>query len=166
MKTILSKNKKHLRSLLLHAALLGTVFTGCATIFTGSSETIGITSEPGEAKVYVNGSYMGESPVSVSLKRDHDYNIMVKKEGYHTASSIVRRSFNPVAILNLLNPICWLVDVLTGALWVFEQDHINLDLEPLKPNPPHTSLPAGKAAPGKNMQLLTFKGKTIIAPSD
>ena len=108
--------------------------SGCGTLFTGTSEMINIASEPEKAKVYVNGVHMGTTPLQVSLKRDQDHMIMVKKEGYEDASATLVRKFNPVAILNLISILCWVVDAVTGGIWKFERNALTVTMEPLTPS--------------------------------
>jgi hypothetical protein len=115
------------RMLLVSFLLVFTV--SCASIFTGTSTMVGFNSEPSGAKVFLNGNYQGTTPLSLSLKRDKDYNILVKKEGYVEGTATITRSFNTIAILNLLSPLCWIVDLATGAIWKFDQEGITVTLE-------------------------------------
>lgn len=103
-------------------------FSGCATIISGSNKNITITSEPQEAKVYINGGYRGKTPVQLSLKTNKDYSIRISKKGYDEGTAIINRSFNAMAILNLTSPLCWAIDVVTGALWTFDDDHVTVHL--------------------------------------
>ena len=133
--------------------------SSCGTLFTGSSNLVGINSEPEKAKVYVNGMYIGLTPTSASLKRDKDHSIVLKKEGYEDASAVITRSFNGVAILNLLSPICWIVDIVTGGMWKFEREGITVEMEPIKTasKSPINILPAN----GMEIKKLE-NGKTAI----
>jgi hypothetical protein len=132
--------------------------TGCGTLFTGSSSMFAISSEPEKAKVYVNGMYIGTTPTSTPLKRDKDYNIVVKKEGYEDASAVITRSFNAVAILNLLSPICWIVDIVTGGMWKFDRDGVTVDLDPVSKKAHVPTIIPGK---GFKMKVLD-NGKTVV----
>lgn len=133
-------------------------FSGCGTLFTGTTTLFTISSEPEKAKVYVNGLYIGTTPTSTSLKKDKDYNILVKKEGYEDASAVVTRSFNAVSILNLLSPICWIVDIVTGGMWKFDREGVTVSLDPIKKKTTNTGI-----TPGKGMSLKTLKdGKTAV----
>jgi formylglycine-generating enzyme required for sulfatase activity len=48
-----------------------------------------VKSNVGDAKVYIDGAYEGEDPVSVTLKPG-DYSVVLKKAGYPDAAEIVR----------------------------------------------------------------------------
>ncbi len=119
---------KRCLSLMLSLVLLVSV-SGCGTLFTGSTEMVNINSTPNKAKVHVNGGYMGTTPVTLSLQKDRDYIILVKKEGYEDATATLTRRFNATSILNLISILCWVVDVVTGGLWKFERNNITVDLE-------------------------------------
>lgn len=132
------------------------LITSCGTLFTGTSSTFIISSEPDKAKVYVNGMYSGQTPTSMILKKDKDYNIVLKKDGYEDASAIVSRSFNLVSILNLLSPLCWLVDVVTGGVWKFDQEGVTVQMDPIKNK-------SGSIQIDSSLKMTTLKnGKTAI----
>lgn len=141
--------------------ILTAFFTvGCATVFTGTSDTVTIKSEPSGAKIYLNGNYEGDTPTSLILKRDKDYNVMLKKAGFENTSATITRSFNAVSILNLLSPLCWIVDVVTGALWKFDRNTITVTLE--KINLAAHSIIPGRIAAAKDMVIDAYNGKTGI----
>lgn len=143
------------RALLLVLAIL---LSSCGTLFTGTSDLVAINTTPADAKVTVDGMYMGVSPVTVSLKRDKDHMIVVQKDGYKDATAILTRSFNAVSILNLLSPICWIVDLVTGGLWKFEHSAMSVNLESIKA----ASTPA-VIIPGEGMKMMKTKnGKTSV----
>jgi hypothetical protein len=76
-------------------------FTGCATITTGKSQKIQITSEPSEANVtiYNNDIKVWESttPTVYSLKRaggDTKYRIVIDKAGYQPSTTLIKTGIN------------------------------------------------------------------------
>lgn len=153
-----------LRSILTRAnfyipALLAIgVVSGCATIFTGTSDTVAFHSEPSGAKVYLNGNYMGNTPTSLSLKRDRDYNVMVKKDGYEPGSAMVGRSFNAVSLLNLTSILCWLVDLVTGAVWKFDRDVVTVSLDPVGKTSA-LDYSKNRVVAGAGMTVAPYQGK-------
>ncbi len=131
---------------------------GCGTLFTGTSSVFTISSEPGKAKVYVNGLYVGTTPISTSFKKDKDYNIVIKKEGYDDASTVITRSFNPVSILNLLSPLCWIVDVVTGGVWKFDRDGVTVTLDSVSKRTTQNSI-----VPSEGMSIKKLEdGKVAV----
>ena len=111
--------------------LMALLLTSCATIFTGSTQTIAINSTPSDAKVEVNGLNYGRTPTTIKMKRamEGDF-IKVSKEGYKPVLFQPQTSINPVAIINLLNGLFWLIDLLTGAVWRYSPAMYDIILEP------------------------------------
>lgn len=107
------------------------LFSGCATLFKGSTEEVNFTSEPDGAKVYVNGMLLGTSPVQLELKSNKTYNIEFKKDGYETRSVILNNSVGAgwivLDILGGVLPI--IVDAATGDWYNLDQEHVNAILE-------------------------------------
>jgi hypothetical protein len=137
---------------------------GCATLFTGTSDTVLINSEPPGGKVMINGNFMGTAPVSLSLKRSRDYEIMIKKEGYETTSALLNRTFNFVTVLNLGWICCWVLDFVTGAAWRFERDTVTVLLT--KETGKTTGLPSpGRVLAGANLVVAPYNGKTAVLMS-
>ncbi len=48
----------------------------CATLFKSSTEEVRFSSEPTNAKVYVNGQFMGETPFPLNLESNKNYSII------------------------------------------------------------------------------------------
>lgn len=53
-------------------------FNSCATIFKGSHEDVDFNSEPSGAKVYINGEYLGKTPLELPLLSSMSYEIEFK----------------------------------------------------------------------------------------
>lgn len=58
--------------------------SSCATLFTKGVATIPVTSNVSDAEVYVNGAFMGVTPLELELKTKDSYKIDVSKDGYNT----------------------------------------------------------------------------------
>jgi hypothetical protein len=93
------------------------LFSSCATIFTGSKQTVQINSIPPGADIEVDGLSAGVTPAPVRLKKGFTgQTVMLKKAGFETKIFQPATTFNPVAILNLLGLIGWGIDAATGAM--------------------------------------------------
>lgn len=75
--------------------------TSCATIISGSRQKVEITSEPTSAKVYINEIEIGNTPVQQNLKRNQEYNLVLKLDGYETYETKLERKFNAWYIGNI-----------------------------------------------------------------
>lgn len=114
------------------SVLLMLTLSSCGTIFSGTSGVVTFTSNPSGAKVSVDGMYIGVTPVTTSLKTNNDHIVIIKLDGYQDATAMVTRGFNGVSILNLLSPVCWIVDIVAGGLWKFDRDVIGVELDSIK----------------------------------
>lgn len=91
-------------------ALIGFSFllSGCATILSGSSQSVTVTSEPAGAQVYLDGKKAGVTPVDVEVSKTENHVIEVRSDS-GTASDSVNLQSSVAA--------SWVVlDVLTGLV--------------------------------------------------
>lgn len=107
------------------------LFTSCATLFKGSTDTVDFSSDPTGAKVYVNGSLLGTTPVQLELKSKNSYTIEFKKDGYETKTVVLNNSVGGgwivLDILGGLIPV--VIDAATGNWYELDQEHVNAVLE-------------------------------------
>ncbi|MBP2833852.1 PEGA domain-containing protein [Aquimarina sp. U1-2] len=98
--------------------ILIVLFSSCATIVSGARQKVEIASEPGEAKVYINEIEIGNTPVEQNLKRNQEYQLAIKLDGYETYEMKLERKFNAWYIGNVLfgGIIGLVVDPATGAM--------------------------------------------------
>lgn len=107
------------RFLLCTAALI--FLSGCATIFTSSSDTITFKSVPKGAKVEINGVRVGVTPVTVPVKRSlNPPHVQMKLIGYETQYIVLQNSFNKIATFDILFWPTFLVDALTGSIMKYD----------------------------------------------
>ena len=66
--------------------------SGCASLFNDKTPSVDVASNPEGASVYVNGNYVGETPVSVDLSVRKEHTITFRKEGYKEKTYQVSRS--------------------------------------------------------------------------
>jgi uncharacterized protein YceK len=110
------------------------VYSGCATIFSGSRDQIALSSEPAGAKVLVNGQDRGKTPVTLSLKKGKEYMVDFVKDGYEKKSIMLTYSLGAGwLILDILAGIIGvLVDALTGNWNSLDYESYKAILEPVK----------------------------------
>jgi len=107
------------------------IFNGCGLIFQGTKQDVGFDSGPGAAEVWVNGAKVGVTPCKIELKRNEEYTIEFKKEGYQTKSYRITNGVGAgwviLDILGGLIPV--VIDAATGAWSSLDQNSINATLE-------------------------------------
>lgn len=107
-------------------------YSGCATIFTGSNETVSLSSEPSGAKVLVNGNDEGKTPLALKLKKGKEYSIEFVKDGFESKS--FRLTYSIGAGWIILDILCGIVgvvvDAVTGNWNSFDQNYYKANLSP------------------------------------
>lgn len=106
------------------------IFSGCATIFSGSYDEVDLQSEPTGAEVLVNGKAEGTTPMSLRLKKSKEYTLEFVKEGYKTKT--LRMTYGLGAgwlILDILAGLVGIiVDAATGNWNSFDYDSYKANL--------------------------------------
>ncbi|SHG16448.1 PEGA domain-containing protein [Pedobacter caeni] len=115
------------------ALSLTLLFSGCATIFTGSKQTVQINSVPPGADIEVDGLSSGVTPAPVRLKKGFTgQTVTLKKAGFETKTFQPATTFNAVSVINLLFIIGWGIDAATGAMMKYDPKVYEMKLEPSK----------------------------------
>ncbi len=91
--------------------------SGCATIVSGSTQKVAVTSQPSGAKVTADGKMTATTPTDFTLERKSDHTLEFSKDGYKTATVLLKRTMNGMGFGNvLLGGIIGIgVDAVSGA---------------------------------------------------
>jgi hypothetical protein len=124
-----------IESKLLPLAFLAILAAGCATIFTGTSDTLDFDSNVPGTRLTVDGQFLGELPLKISMSRGFvggkTFRARFEAEGYATQEFDLHREFNTVAILDISSTlVSGGVDVLTGALMRFSPTAYHVQMLP------------------------------------
>ncbi|TMB28096.1 MAG: hypothetical protein E6J62_18325 [Deltaproteobacteria bacterium] len=97
---------------------------GCATIFTGTHDTLRFDANVPGVRLTLDGMYQGELPLTIDMSRNfmggRRFLARFEREGYVTQEFQLNRDFNAVSILDISSPITsGGVDVLTGSIMKF-----------------------------------------------
>ena len=105
--------------------------SGCATIISGSTQKVNVTSNPSGAMAKVDGNLAALTPTVFTLERKQDHTVEVSKEGYRTATVILRHTMNGATAGNILagGVIGIGVDAMSGAMYKLIPDRIDVNLE-------------------------------------
>lgn len=121
-----------MKNIIKATVLVALIFTSsCATIISGSRQVVKINSNPGSAKVYINEVEVGTTPVEKNLKRNQEYNILIKLDGYKSYETLLEKKFNAWYLGNILigGVIGLVVDPITGAMYKLSPEELNANLE-------------------------------------
>jgi len=156
--------QKRIASIVISFSIL--LMTGCATLFTGTSDDIYINSNPSGAEIMIGGLKVGKTPATLTIKRPgfNDKEVVLKLDGYERRTFILKKSFNSVAILNLAGILGWAVDFATGAIYKYEPKSYEIDLETLAFN--IDDLPHDKFGrieiPNENQPIMVVDSETGV----
>lgn len=117
------------QALLGGVALLG-VIAACATIMQGTSQEIGISSQPTGATVTINNDVRGETPLVADLKRKNNHNVRIELPGYQPYEmSITKHTSGWVWGNIVFGGIPGLaIDAITGGLYKLRPEEIQAQL--------------------------------------
>jgi hypothetical protein len=110
---------------------------GCATIVSGTSDNINITSSPASARFRVKSMksdmelLSGNTPSVINLSRKNEYRVVIDLPGYKEKVVPITQEFNGWFIGNLLcgGLIGGVIDLVTGAIWTLEPTSISINMD-------------------------------------
>ena len=116
---------------LLAFKLIG--LSSCATIILGPTQSIGISSSPSKAKIFINNEEIGDTPKAITFKKKDFKEIWVRIEldGYYPYETLLsRRTSGWVAGDIVLGAVVgFAVDYITGSAYIFKPDQITAELD-------------------------------------
>lgn len=89
--------------------------SGCSAFRSGTQRITVSTSEP-DAKIYINGAYVGEGTVMTRVPRDESVSVMAKKDGYSPCSRHIGTKMSSTGILDIVGG-CIIILPLFGLLF-------------------------------------------------
>jgi hypothetical protein len=119
------------RSVRVLIALLVLIsMSGCATVLKGSNEKVSFTTDPGGAEIYINGQYMGKTPLQVNLRSKDVYSIEFRKQGYEPKmvqlNSRVGLGWVVLDVISGFVPV--IIDAITGNWYRLEATDVRATL--------------------------------------
>lgn len=102
---------------------------GCATILTGTKDTISFNSTPQGAIIYKDGVELCKTPCSVRMKRSiNDTDLELRLDGYETRVLTLDKEFNVVSIINLGFLLGWAIDAISGSVMKYDRKVYDITL--------------------------------------
>ena len=108
--------------------------SGCASIISGSTQSLFVNTNPSGATVKVDG-LTATTPTKLELQRNQStHDVRIEKAGYEPVHLSVGRKINPWVAGNLLwgygFAIGVIVDFVSGGAWGLEKDDLDVSLAP------------------------------------
>lgn len=120
--------KKILLGFLLMFVML---ITGCATIMTGTSNTIQFNSNVPGAKVFIDNEYVGTTPLTLEVSTKETPNVRIEAPGYLPYTTTLKKDVSGWIWGNIIaGGIFGLgIDFITGGVYVYRTKTVNGELE-------------------------------------
>lgn len=121
------------RARLVYGLVLALTVAGCATILSGTSQTISVNSNVDGAEVYLDGSLLGTTPLTATVQRPkQDGTLRVEAEGYRSYQQVWSKTINTMFWVNILSggTLGSSTDYSTGAMYAYEPATLMVSLQP------------------------------------
>jgi hypothetical protein len=111
---------------LLPALLL----SSCATIMHGTRQNVGISSNPGNANVWVNGQYFGQTPMIAKLSRKDNHLVRIELQGFVPYEISMTRQMSGWVFGNVIfgGLIGVAVDAITGGIYRLTPEQVHAQM--------------------------------------
>ena len=86
---------------LISLAVISCYMTGCS-LFGPRSQSIGVSSDPQGAQVFVGEKLMGTTPLHFEVARGDFHIVEVRKPGYQTQSRALSRKMSALGMLDIV----------------------------------------------------------------
>lgn len=118
-----------LKSLSLILLSLATL-TSCATIMHGTHQSIGISSNPSNANVWVDRSFVGNTPIIVEMSRKDNHFVRIEIEGYQPYEATFSRQMSGWVFGNIVfgGIIGLAVDAISGGIYMLTPDQVQAEM--------------------------------------
>lgn len=102
----------------------------CGTIIQGTTQEIGISSNPSKASVTINGQDKGTTPLIVDLKRKDSHTIRIELDGYEPYETTLTRKVSGWVWGNIVfgGLIGLAVDAISGGMYKLTPEQISAEL--------------------------------------
>lgn len=120
---------KSLNLLLLTILSLASL-SSCATIMNGPTQPISICSNPTDADVWLDNSYVGNTPMLLNLSRNSEHIVRIELPGYQPQVITFSRKVSKWVIGNLVfgGVIGLAVDAISGGLYVLTPEQVQAEM--------------------------------------
>lgn len=107
--------------------------SGCATIIHGTTQDVGIITDPSGAELVLDGQERYKSPAKITMKRKEDHTVEVSKAGYQKETINIKSVLSGAVAANIIagGLIGWGVDAVSGGQYRLVPETVDLRLRPV-----------------------------------
>jgi VCBS repeat-containing protein len=104
---------------------------GCGTIIHGGSQDVSVASEPSGATVEIDGTEVGDTPLTKSLDRGSQHTIEISMDGYEEEQIIVDKNVSGWVAGNIVfgGLVGLVVDAATGGMYKLSPTQVRQTLD-------------------------------------
>lgn len=115
----------------LSTLLVVTFLIGCGTIIHGGSQDVSVTSDPSGATVEIDGTEVGDTPVTRSLDRGSQHTVAISMDGYETEQVTIQKGVDGWVAGNIVfgGLIGLAVDAATGGMYKLSPTQVQQTLD-------------------------------------
>jgi len=116
--------------LCLAVVVLAALAVGCATIATGSTQSLAVTSNIDSAEIFLDGVKIGTTPFSGTVKKNGK-ELKISKEGYRTETVVLSKNLEAIFWGNIIlgGTIGSITDFASGAAYAYQPATYQIDLK-------------------------------------
>jgi hypothetical protein len=122
--------------------MLALGLSSCATIILGSRQSVGISSMPTNATIFINDIDYGATPRTVDLKKSDakSFKVRIELEGYEPYETVLTRKTSGWIAGNIVfgGLIGLVIDFATGGAYVLTPEQIQAELSDQTSMMPHS----------------------------
>lgn len=113
------------------ALVVAVLTSGCATILGGSSQTITVNANVSGAQVTLNGTPLGVTPLTTSMKRGQTGVLSVQSDGYQPYQIALNKKISTLFWVNIFTGGAFgsTTDAATGAMYEYEPSTFMVTLQ-------------------------------------
>lgn len=110
--------------------MLMATFTSCATIMHGTRQSIGISSNPSDAWIWVDRNYVGNTPLILELSRKDNHSLRIELPGYLPYEMQFTREVSGWVFGNIVigGFIGLAVDAISGGIYRLTPEQVHAEL--------------------------------------
>lgn len=104
--------------------------TSCATIMHGTHQSVGISSNPSNAYIWVDRQYVGVTPMIVGMSRSDNHVVRIELEGYQPYEAVFSKRLSGWVFGNIIfgGVIGVAIDAVSGGLYKLTPEQIQANL--------------------------------------
>lgn len=107
-----------------------TALTSCATIINGTRQSVGIASNPTNASIWVDQTYVGCTPIVIEMSRKDNHIVRLELDGYQPYEATFSRHISGWVFGNILfgGLIGLAVDAISGGIYRLTPEQVQAEL--------------------------------------